>query len=317
MIGAIVDEIRGARSFLISSHESPDGDAVGSSLAMANFLVRQGKEVTVYLKDPVPEMYHFLPLADTVVDRIPDREYDVCVVLDVGEFRRAGAELENFTRIGKFINLDHHLSCQPFGNHNLIDPEASATGALVYRIVRAYGGGFDYDTAVCIYTAVITDTGSFRYSNSNPEAFTIAGEMIAAGVNAWNVAEQLYESQPEKRLRLLGLVLATLDVSPRGDYASVTVTLDMYDRTGTGPELTDGFVNYPRSIRGVEVAILFREIEPNLYKVGFRSKGKVNVAEAARLFNGGGHHNAAGCTVAGAADEVKNLIFSHLERLLG
>lgn len=314
MIPAIVDEIRRNHSFLITTHESPDGDAVGSSLGLANFLVRQGKEAIVYLCDPLPEIYRFLPLSDTVVHRIPDRDFDVCFVLDVGEFRRAGKEIGAFRRVGKFINIDHHLSCEPFGTHNLIDPEASATGALVHRVIKGYGASVDYDTALCIYTAVITDTGSFRYSNSNPEAFAVAGEMIAAGVNAWHVAENLYESQPEKRLRLLSLALQTLDITSRGNCASITVTLDMYVKTGTDAELTDGFVNYPRSIRGVEVAIFFREISPGLYKVGFRSKGKVNVAALAQEFGGGGHHNAAGCNVSGTIDEVKSQVFAHLER---
>src|SRR4051794_18062690 len=135
MIPAIIDEIRSNRTFLITTHESPDGDAVGSSLALANFLVRQGKDVTVYLCDPLPELYRFLPLTETVVHRIPDRDFDVCFVLDIGEFRRAGKEVGEFRRIGKFINVDHHLSCEPFGAHNLIDPQASATGALIYRII--------------------------------------------------------------------------------------------------------------------------------------------------------------------------------------
>lgn len=242
--------------------------------------------------------------------------YDVCFVLDVGEFRRAGKELVSFQGIGTFINIDHHLNCEQFGAINLIDPQASATGALIYRMIKAAGHEINYATALCIYTAVITDTGSFRYSNSNPEAFAIAGEMIAQGVNAWDIAEKLYESQPQQRLELLAQALATLSVSPRGDYASITVTLDMYERTGAIPELTDGFVNYPRSIRGVEVAVFFREMSAGLYKVGFRSKGKVDVSALSTAFNGGGHHNAAGCTIAGAYDDVKQQVFALLEKSL-
>ena len=201
--------------------------------------------------------------------------------------------------IGKFINIDHHLHCERFGAINLIDSGAAATGALIHRIIKAAGHTVDYDVALCIYTAVITDTGSFRYSNANPEAFAIAGEMVACGVNTWFVAERLYESQPRKRLELLALALATLTMSPRGDVACITVTLEMYRKTGTDAELTDGFVNYPRSIRGVEVAVFFREIQPDLYKVGFRSKGKVDVSALSAEFGGGGHHNAAGCVVTG------------------
>lgn len=315
MIERINEEIASNRTFLITTHENPDGDAVGSTLALANYLLRLGKEVTLYYSDPLPEIYSFLPLSETVLNSIPAATYDVCFVLDIGEFKRAGKELAEFSGVGKFINIDHHLKCDRFGAVNLIDPEASATGALIYRIIKAAGGDIDYPTALCIYTAVISDTGSFRYSNANTEAFAIAGEMVALGVNAWFVAEKLYERQPRERLALLALALSTLEVSPRSDWASVTVTLDMYGKSGASPDLTDGFVNYPRSIRGVEVAVFFRELKPGLFKVGFRSKGKVNVAEIAREFAGGGHHNAAGCTVSGTLEDIRCAVFSQLEKV--
>ncbi len=313
MINRIVQEIAANRSFLITTHENPDGDAVGSSLALACYLRQLGKDVTVYFYDSLPELYAFLPLAGTVVHSIPPRPYDVCFVLDVGEFRRAGQEIATFQGVGKFINVDHHLHCENFGAINLIDSAACATGALIYRIIKAAGDEIDLDPALCIYTAIITDTGSFRYSNANPEAFAIAGEMVARGVNTWAVAEKLYESQPKKRLELLALALSTLVVAERGNCASIAVTLDMYEKTGAGPDLTDGFINYPRSIGGVEVALFFREVTPGLFKVGFRSKGKVNVAELAAAFGGGGHHNAAGCTVSGTLDLVKEQVFAHLQ----
>lgn len=308
-IQKIVNEIRRNDSFLVTSHESPDGDAVGSSLALASFLRGIGKDVCVHLRDPVPELYAFLPGADTVQAHIPERDFDVAFVLDIGELRRAGDEFCRCRRIGKLVNLDHHLACEEFGAYNLIDPTAAATGVLVYRIASMYGYRIEAETALCLYVSIITDTGSFRYSNANREAFTIAGEMVERGVNAWDVAEQIYENQPQKRLELLALALATLEVIKGGVAASVTVTLDMYALTGADAELTDGFVNYPRSIRGVEVAIFFRQLEERKYKVGFRSKGKVNVAAFAAGLGGGGHHNAAGCTVEGTLDEVKASVY--------
>jgi phosphoesterase RecJ-like protein len=315
MIKRINQEIAANRSFLITTHENPDGDAVGSTLALANYLSGLGKEVTLYYRDPLPELYSFLPMAEDVKYSIPPENYDICFVLDVGEFRRAGEELNGFRGVGKHINIDHHLECDYFAEINLVDPEASATAALIHRIIKAAGNPIDYPTALCIYTAVITDTGSFRYSNANPEAFSIAGEMVELGVNAWFVAERLYERQPPERLALLALALSTLYVSPRGDWASVTVTLDMLEKSGASPELTDGFVNYPRSIRGVEVAVFFRELKPGLVKVGFRSKGKVNVSAIALAFSGGGHHNAAGCSISGSLDEVRGIVCGRLENL--
>lgn len=307
-IQSIVSEIRSSNSFLLTSHEGPDGDAVGSTLALASFLRKIGKDVCVHFSDPVPELYAFLPGVETVQASIPERDFDVAFILDVGELRRAGDEFCRFSRIGKRVNLDHHLGCELFGDHNLIDSSAAATGVLVHRIASSYGYAFDIETALCLYVAIITDTGSFRYSNSNKEAFTIAGEMIECGVNAWDVAEQLYENQPCKRLELLAHCLPTLELFAGGRAASVTVTLDMYAATGAGAELTDGFVNYPRSIHGVEVAVFFRQMDVSKWKIGFRSKGKVNVAAFSQALGGGGHHNAAGCNLDGSYDDVRSKV---------
>jgi len=312
----IVEEIRNSHSFLLTTHEGPDGDAVGCSLALASILRKIGKEVVVHYRDPVPDLYGFLPGSDSVAAHIPDRDFDVAFVMDIGELRRAGDEFCSFGRIGKILNLDHHLACENFGTLNLVDPTAAATGVLVYRIATALGYDFDLETAHCLYVSIITDTGSFRYSNANREAFTIAGEMIECGVNAWYVAEKLYENQPRKRLELLARCLPTLEVIKGGLAASVTVTLDMYAATGANAELTDGFVNYPRSIRGVEVAIFFRQLEAGRVKVGFRSKGKVNVAVFSAAMGGGGHHNAAGCTVDGTIDEVKARVYALVDEVL-
>ena len=312
-IQKIIDAIRGNSSFLLTSHEGPDGDAVGSTLALASFLRKIGKDVTVHFQDSIPELYAFLPGCDSVHPQIPGRPYDVAFVLDIGELRRAGKHFCSFKQIGILINLDHHLSCDNFGDYNLIDSTAAATGVLVYRIIRAYGYSIDQMTALCLYVSIITDTGSFRYSNANKEAFTVAGEMIELGVNAWDVAEQLYENQPRKRLELLGHCLPTLEVIKNGLAASVTVTLDMYAATNADAELTDGFVNYPRSIHGVEVAIFFRQLEERKFKVGFRSKGKVNVAAFSAAMGGGGHHNAAGCTLDGSLAEVKATVYQVVE----
>lgn len=315
-IQKIVEEICNNHSFLLTSHEGPDGDAVGSTLALASILRKIGKEVVVHYRDPLPDLYGFLPDSDSVCAHIPDRDFDVAFVMDIGELRRAGDEFCSFSRIGKTINLDHHLACENFATLNLIDPAAAATGVLVYRIASALGYIFDAETALCLYVSIITDTGSFRYSNANREAFTIAGEMIECGVNAWDVAEQLYENQPRKRLELLARCLPTLEIIKGGLAASVTVTLDMYDVTGAHAELTDGFVNYPRSIRGVEVAIFFRQLEEGRVKVGFRSKGKVNVAVFSAAMGGGGHHNAAGCTVDGTIAEVKARVYALVDTVL-
>jgi bifunctional oligoribonuclease and PAP phosphatase NrnA len=314
-ISAIVEEIAKSSSFLITSHENPDPDAIGSSLALANYLAEIGKDVTVYLCDPVPQNCMFLPMADRVLHELPERDFEVCFVLDVGEFRRTGKAITGSKRIASFVYVDHHKGCDAFAKHNLIDPEASATAALIYRIITASGAEISYNTALCIYTAILSDTGSFHYSNSNKEAFDIAGEMVSRGVSAWDVNENLYESEPKSRIALLALALSDLTISPSGRYASVTVTQEMYRQTGTNAEDTDRFINYPRSILGVEVALFFRELEDGRFKVGFRSKGKVDVSAVSASFGGGGHHNAAGCTIAGTLAEVKSVVFERLEQM--
>ena len=316
MLKKINDLIAVHSSFLITSHESPDGDAIGSSLALANYLVELGKTVTIHISDPVPEIYRFLPMADAVTVVLPDRDYDVCFVLDVGEFRRAGKQIVDCRRIGTYINIDHHKTCELFGLVNLIDMKAAATGVLIYRLIKAAGGSISVSTAHCIYVALITDTGSFRYSNADPEAFSVAGEMIEKGVDAWDISSRLYESQPRARIELLSLALATLAFSDCGRFASIAVTLDMYEKTGADAELTDGFINYPRSVRGVEVAIFFRQLAETSFKIGFRSKGAVDVSRLAEGFGGGGHHNAAGCIVDGRFEAVREQVFSHIEAVL-
>lgn len=315
-IQQIIEVIRSNSSFLLTTHEGSDGDAIGSSLALASFLRNIGKDVTVHYQDPVPDLYAFLPGSNSVFPHIPDKHYDVAVVLDIGERKRAGTEFCGFSQVTTTINLDHHLSCENFADYNLIDSSAAATGILVHRIAHAFGYHFDRETALCIYVAIITDTGSFRYSNANREAFSVSGKMIECGVNAWDVAEQLYENQPQKRLELLAKCLPTLEVFKDGQAASVTVTSDMYAACGADSELTDGFVNYPRSIRGVEVAIFFRQLEERKFKVGFRSKGKVNVAAFSAALGGGGHHNAAGCTVEGTLDDVKSMVYGIVDASL-
>lgn len=314
-IPAILKEIERGRRFLVASHESPDGDALASTLALANALREAGKEVVAYNVDGVPAHLDFLPGAPTVVDTLGrDAVFDVGFVLDAGELRRAGNHLRQACRI--LVNIDHHPHSENFGDIYWVDEKASATGALVYRLLQAGGFTLSRDVATCVYAAILSDTGSFRYSNADPEAFRIASEMVGLGVVPWDVATGLYENQAEERLRLLALALATLTVSPCGRLASVSTTLEMMRETGTGPEHTDGFVNYPRSIRGVEVALYFRQVDANSYKVGFRSKGRVDVGALSRELGGGGHHNAAGALVRGNLEEVRHSVLSRLAALL-
>ena len=315
MIEQLVALLEGNKRFLVASHESPDGDAIASTLALANALREQGKEVVAFNRDCVPGDYQFLPGWDQVVTTVPaDCHFDVGFVLDAGELRRAGDWIRRACRT--LVNIDHHPHSEDFGDLYWVDPAASATGVMVYRLLQAAGWPISLDVATCLYTTILSDTGSFRYSNADPEAFRVAGEMVALGVNPWQIASGLYESQEEVRLRLLALALPTLDVAPCGTFAAITLTSEMLAATGATPEHTDRFINYPRSVRGVEVAIFFRQLGPASFKVGFRSKGKIDVGALAREFGGGGHHNAAGATIDQELPVVRDLVFTRLGALL-
>lgn len=315
MIKAILEAIGKGQRILVASHEGPDGDALASTLALSLALREMGKDVVAYNRDGLPGAFAFLPGAATLVDKLPAGRFDLGFVLDAGELRRAGAELPE--RCNVMVNIDHHPHSELFTPLHYVDEQASATGILIYRILQAAGHPLSREVAYCIYAAILSDTGSFRYSNADPEAFRVAGDLIAHGINPWDVASNLYENQEEKRLRLLALSLQTLTVSDCGRYASVSVTEEMLTRTAAGPEHTDGFVNYPRSIHGVEVGLFFRQTAPGKFKVGFRSKGTVDVGTLARELGGGGHHNAAGAMVAGSLDEVRAVVFARISQLLG
>ncbi len=314
-IQAILSRIEAAQRILVVAHSSPDGDALGSTLALTLALREMGKEVVAYNSDGVVSPFQFLPGADTLRNHLDsDERFDLGFLVDAGELKRAGIDLR--VHCAELINIDHHPHSETFGVENFIDIEAASTAILIYRILKQKKHPISLDVAINIYTATLSDTGSFRYSNSNQEAFTVAGEMINLGINAWEIASRLYETQPIERLALLGEALRTLTVSNCGKFASITVTDAMYVKCHAGAEHTDGFVNYPRSVEGVEVAIFFRQTGSSGFKVGFRSKGNVDVGELSRAMGGGGHHNAAGAQVTGTLDEIRSMVFERLGNTL-
>ncbi|OEU61131.1 MAG: phosphoesterase [Desulfuromonadales bacterium C00003094] len=315
MIDAILSTIERGQRFLIASHGNPDGDALASTLALAIALSEMGKEVVAYNQDGLSDELSFLPGASLVVDTIAaDQSFDAGFILDSGELRRAGSHLKDYCQT--LVNIDHHPHSENFGSIYYVDETACATGALIYRILQAAGHAISQPVATCIYTAILTDTGSFRYSNADPEAFNIAAELVGLGVSPWEVSANIYENRPAEQLRLLTAALDTLIVSDCGRLGALSVTEQMLAETGTGPEHTDGLINYPRSIRGVKVALLFRQASDDCFKVGFRSKGEVNVGELARQLGGGGHHNAAGATLSGDLGTIQQMVFSRLQSLL-
>lgn len=315
-LSAICRILREKDRFLVACHENPEGDAIGSELALALALRKMGKTATVLNADPVPGNLLFLPGADTVVFEEDGSMYDVAVVLDCGSPERTGRVAPELRKCPLLVNIDHHRTNGDRGELSLVDPDAAATGLLIHRVLSAMGYDICLDVATNIYVAVLTDTGSFHYSSSSPEAFEVAGEMVRRGVDPWAVAERVYETQSAHRLRLLGRVLDSLEVSAGGKVASITTMRETLREFAAGKDALEGFINYPRSIVGVEVAVSFREEEGDVFRVSFRSKGRVDVSAVAARFGGGGHRNAAGCTVPGALPDVKRKVLEALAAVL-
>ncbi len=313
VVQQIIEQINNNQSFLVVAHENPDGDAIGSTIGLALALKSLGKDVVAYNVDAVPEIMGFLD-ADIMCQQLPQNaKFDVAFVLDAGELRRTALPVKDLCNT--LINIDHH-PFSDFGDINYLDTKACATAVMVYRILIAMKCQISLSIAKGLYLGILSDTGSFRYSSANRESFVVAGELIGLGIDTWEISSNLYESHTPERMKLLGLVLPSLQISDCGRYASVSMQLEALDIAGATPEHADGFVNYARAIRGVEVALFFNQVSSKTYKISFRSRGNVDVGSLAHKLGGGGHHNAAGAKVDGTIEEVKNIVYPLLDQLL-
>jgi phosphoesterase RecJ-like protein len=308
MIEKISRLIDNNRKFLITTHIDPDGDALGSAFSLYWALKSLKKNASVYLKDRIPYRYEFLPGPETIIHEIPSDAYDVILVVDCGSLFRVGSGHEKLRQMGTIVSVDHHNTNEEFGAFNLVDEHASSTAEILYRLFLSMGLTITTGMAINIYTAIFTDTGSFRYENTSSSAFLIAEEMTRYGVKPAYVSRMVHENHPKERFLLLGQVISSMETYHDDRVALVSVTEEMFKSTSTTSEYTDGFVEYVREIRGVEVAILLREIGKHKYKASMRSKGTVDVAAICSRFGGGGHKNAAGCVIEGTLEEAKNKI---------
>lgn len=310
----IVDCINSHQTFLVVAHENPDGDAIGSTMALALALREMGKDATAYNSDPVPAAMSYLPQSATLLNSLPeDAGFDVAFVLDSGDISRTGLAVESLC--GTVVNIDHHPHSN-FGDICFLDTEACATAALIYRLLVHAGHDISPDVAAALYLGILSDTGSFRYSSANQEAFDIAGQLIAAGVDPWDAASNLYESYSYERMKLLGLVLPSLEVSKCGRYATMFMTGRDLEEAGALSEHADGFVNYPRAVMGVEVALFFNETETGQFKISMRSRGTIDVGHIARQLGGGGHHNAASARISGTQEQAQKAVSELIDKIL-
>jgi phosphoesterase RecJ-like protein len=304
-------------SFITTCHVSPDGDAVGSMLSMGGILKLMGKQVTLYNRDEIPYNFQFLSLADSVVHTLPqDLTVDATLIVDCGEFDRLGNSFFLKPNAGVLINIDHHLSNLGYGHINYIDPEAAAVGEMIFEIAKALKVRINREIAACIYTSILSDTGSFRYRSTTTKVLRVAGELLSYGVDPWEVSSHIYENHPIARLEILKRSLQTLHYSRCGRYASLTVTRRMLEEAGGSYELLDGFINLTRGIQGVEVSILFREMHDSHFKISFRSRGNIDVGVIGSAFGGGGHYNAAGCVLQGTLTKIQEQVYRAVEKAI-
>lgn len=293
--GDVLDFLRKGKQFFIATHISPDGDALGSSIALSLALESLGKETIIYDKDPVPEFYRFLPGHERFTQSISNLKFEISnlILLDCNELERTGIEKIEFVSSAV---IDHHETAREFGDVKWIEPHAAATGLMLFYVIRELGVKITKEIAINLYAAIAIDTGTFRYSNTTPEVLRVAAELIEAGADPSYIAESLYETWSESRFRLLLKVLNTLEIN--NGIAITLVTLDMFRETGALVEDTENFVGFPRLLKSVRISALFREVENNYYKISLRSRGRgMNVAKIAAAFGGGGHRNAAGCKI--------------------
>lgn len=297
-LGAVAARLREHASYVVTGHVDPDLDCLGSVLALGWGLRRLGKQVHVVSPDPVRAEWLFVPGMDGLQVAPPVPEAEALVVLDC-DLDRTGAIAREAGRFAHIYNLDHHVTNVAGGTVRYIDPYAAATGEIVYAVlVEHWGLALDADAATQLYAAIMTDTGSFRYSNTRAATLRIAAELVGAGAQPHEIASHVYEQAAWSSLKLLAQALASLDRSADGRVAWVTVTRDMLAAAGAGYEEADGLVQFPRMLKGVEVALIFRELPDGRTRVGLRSKGVVDVSRVATALGGGGHPRAAGCTLA-------------------
>lgn len=291
----VLEQIRQRRDFLLISHARPDGDAIGSLLALAGILHKMGKAAHVVMSDAVPVIYKPLPYADTIIHSSHvNGHYEAAILLECDSVQRT-----RVLGLDKYflISIDHHVSGKPFANVNWIDPAACACAEMVFRLAKAAGAKITPEIATCLYTAVLTDTGSFAYSNTNVHTFELARQLVELGADPVLIAQNIYFSNPISKMRLLGSALSKLH--REGPIIWMTVSREDIDTSGALEEDCEGLVNYALGIAGVEVAMFFRETLDQRVRVSMRSKGAVNVSELAQRFGGGGHECASGFAVEG------------------
>jgi phosphoesterase RecJ-like protein len=313
-IRSIVEAVRARRRFVLSSHSRPDGDSIGSQLAMAYALRAMGKEVSVVNADPAPPpLMQFPGVPDIRIAPEAQGEFDAAIIMECGDLARTGVRgLDRYF----VINIDHHPGNSGYGQLNWFDSTAAACGEMVYSLVRALDVPLSLDIATHIYLAILTDTGSFHYSSISPRTFDICRRTMDAGVDPVQVARNVYDSNSMGRLKLFGTVLSAMQIDATGRIAIVYLDHEMARQAGGTYEDTEGLINLPLTVKEIQAVVFFKQTEGEEYRVSMRSKGDIDIGAVAKGFGGGGHKNAAGCTVTGGIDALQKLFIEKIERAI-
>lgn len=309
--------IKSNDKFAIASHTSPDGDSIGAMLALYNILSSLGKKVDVFVEDTPPHKYSFLKNFEEFKICKNSGEYSCLFVLDCGDRERLGNCEDLIDRSKKVINIDHHISNKMFGHFNIVDPNASSTGELIYQIIKLNGFEISRDVAACLYTSIITDTGGLKYSNTTSMTFSIVGDLINTGIDFSEISSLIYNRKSISQVKLMSLVTQTIEMHMDNKVSMLTLTRDMLAECSSNDEEAEEFINIARDIEGVQVAVFIKEKDYDVYKISLRSKKYVDVRKIAEEFGGGGHIRAAGCTIEGNIDEIKRKLLFIIKKHMG
>ena len=308
--GEIAAAISNHQSFLVLSHIRPDGDALGCAIAMGLCLKQLGKQVKIWNEDGLLEKFSFLPGSEIVTKPPAEpEEFDVVIALDTAAFSRLGTCVQSIRATKLWINMDHHISNERYGDLVYVDSSAPAAGQILFDFVRAVDYPLTYEMADNLYIAISTDTGSFQYPNTTARTYEIGAELVKAGVNVGKLSQQVYESYPLRRIELLRELLNVLKLSCNHRVASFALTQEMVKRTGALPEDNEGLIDVIRAIRGVVVAAFFEELPEGKVRISLRSKDpRADVCKVCMKFGGGGHVLASGARIAGDINSVQEKV---------
>jgi len=311
------EAIRGANGILLTTHCSPDGDGIGSQLALYHALKDAGKNVYMHNRDGVPRIYHFLPGSEAVSEGedFAGGEVELIISLDAGSKSRLGLP-GTFFEGRTLLDIDHHASNDRFGDVNLVEIQACSTGAIVFELIERLNLQLKPPAASAIYVTILTDTSCFRNAATTADAFDLAAKLVRAGAAPWPIAREVYESHSKELIDLLLACLGTLELHDDGRSAWLYVNAAMYEHTGGDAQDTEGFIEYARSLQGVDIAVFIRPEIHTGWKVTFRGKYDADVGALAVSLGGGGHHHAAGCTLHGTFEEVQHKVRNVVHALL-